>query len=90
MLTINIKTQLDKSGMNKNQFSKESKIGYPAVCKLYEGTTTSIKFDTLEAICITLNCTPNDIITSDDPQMQRLLTYSSMIHELNNKIKSDT
>ena len=66
MLKINIKDRLDASGLNKNQFAKECKIGYPAACALYNGTTTSIRFDTLEAICKTLNCTPNDILVSDD------------------------
>ena len=67
MLKINIKNRLDASGLNKNQFAKECKIGYPAACALYNGITTSIRFDTLEAICKTLNCTPNDILVSDDP-----------------------
>lgn len=66
MLKINIKDRLDASGLNKNQFAKECKIGYPAACALYDGKTTSIRFDTLEAICKTLNCTPNDILVSDD------------------------
>lgn len=66
MLKINIKDRLDASGLNKNRFAKECKIGYPAACALYDGKTTSIRFDTLEAICKTLNCTPNDILVSDD------------------------
>lgn len=74
MLTINIKDKLNTIGMNKNQFAKECKIGYPAACKLYDGTTTSIRFDTLESICKTLNCTPNDIFVSDDSQVQNLIS----------------
>ena len=30
-----------------------------------DNTTTGIKFETLEKICIALNCTPNDIIKID-------------------------
>lgn len=74
MLTINIKDKLNTIGMNKNQFAKECKIGYPAACKLYNGTTSSIRFDTLESICKTLNCTPNDIFVSDDSQVQNLIS----------------
>lgn len=73
MLYINIKDKLNTLQMNKNQFAKECKIGYPAACALYNGTTTSIRFDTLEAICKALNCTPNDIFISDDPQIQNLI-----------------
>lgn len=86
MLNINIKDKLNQLNMNRNQFAKECKIGYPAACALYEGTTTRISFDTLENICKVLECTPNDILVSDDAQMQRLLAYASRI----NKIKSDT
>ncbi len=59
-------------------------IGYPAACALYEGTTSRISFDTLENICKVLNCTPNDILISDDPKLQQMLQQSSSIN------KSDT
>ena len=67
MLKFNIKDSFYVSGFIKNQFAKKCKIGYPAACALYNGITTSNRFDTLEAICKTLNCTPNDILVSDDP-----------------------
>lgn len=75
MITINIKDKLEQKNMNKNQFAKQVQIGYPAACALYDGTTTRISFDTLERICKVLECTPNDIIVSDDPQMQSLLSH---------------
>lgn len=90
MLKINIQDKLKKKGLNKNQFAKECKIGYPAACALYDGTTTRISFDTLENICKVLDCSPVEILVSDDPQMQRLLTYAFKISELNDKNKSDT
>lgn len=77
MLNINIKDKLIELGLNKNQLSKKTQIGYPAVCDLYDGKTSSIRFDTLESICKTLNCSPNDIFVSDDPQMQILLNKSN-------------
>lgn len=85
MITINIKEKLKQKNMNKNQFAKQVQIGYPAACALYEGTTTRISFDTLERICKVLECTPNDIITTDDPQLKRLLTYQSKLSGLTNK-----
>ena len=86
MIKVNIQDKLLEKGLNKNQFAKLAQIGYPAACALYDGTTTRISFDTLENICKVLECTPNDIFVSDDPQMKRLLNNASIIY--NNK--SDT
>ena len=90
MLKINIQAKLKEKGLNKNPFAKLMQIGYPAACALYDGTTTRISFDTLENICKVLDCSPVEILVSDDTQMQRLLTYAFKISELSNKNKSDT
>lgn len=81
MLKINIQNKLAERNLNKNQFAKLMQIGYPAACALYNGTTTRISFDTLENICKVLNCTPNEILISDDPQVQRMLMYASKFSE---------
>lgn len=81
MIKINIQNKLAERNLNKNQFSKLMQIGYPAACALYDGTTTRISFDTLENICKVLKCTPNEILISDDPQLQRMLTYSSKLNK---------
>ena len=81
MLKINIKSKVDERGWNKHQFAKNAQIGYPAACALYDGTTDRIFFDTIEKVCIALECTPNDIIVSDDPQLRRLLAYQSKLSE---------
>lgn len=88
MLKINIKNKLAEKNLNKNQFSKLMQIGYPAACALYDGTTTRISFDTLENICMVLDCTPNDILISDNSRLQRLLAYYSGINDLKNKSDS--
>ena len=85
MLKINIQDKLKEKGLNKNQFAKECKIGYPAACALYDGTTARISFDTLENICKVLDCSPIEIFVSDDPQMQRLLSYQTKLSELSNR-----
>ena len=79
MLKINIQDKLQEKQLNKNQFAKLMQIGYPAACALYNGSTTRISFDTLEKICLVLECTPNDILISDNPQLNRLLAYSSKL-----------
>ena len=90
MLKINIQDKLKEKGLNKNQFAKLMQIGYPAACALYDGTTTRISFDTLENICKVLDCSPVEILESDDPQMQRLLNYACEINGTINKEESDT
>ncbi|MGF0102056.1 helix-turn-helix domain-containing protein [Bariatricus sp. SGI.019] len=89
MLKINIQDKLKEKGLNKNQFAKLAQIGYPAACALYDGKTTKISFDTLESVCKVLECTPNDILSSDDPTYQRLMTYAYYINKLQNT-KGDT
>ena len=64
---------------NINQFAKSIGIGRDAAEKIYEGETTRISFDTLEAICRELECTPNEIIVSDDPTVSRLLLIADKI-----------
>lgn len=84
-MRLNIKHLVDQKGLNRHQFSQLIQVGYVAACNLYEGKTERIYFDTLERICKVLECTPNDIIVSDDPQLKRLLAYQSKLSELINK-----
>lgn len=76
-MRLNIKEKIKEKGLNKNQFSKLIQLGYTATCNLYDGKTERIYFETLERICKVLECTPNDIIVSDDPQMNLLLSNYS-------------
>lgn len=86
MLKINIQDKLKEKNLNRNQFAKLMQIGYPAACALYDGTTSRISFDTLENICKVLECTPNEILTSDDPQMNHLFAYYDRLsQQLKNK-----
>lgn len=73
---------------NITRYELAQKIGvtYPTIDKIYKGKSTSIKLEILEAICKELNCSPSEILDSDDPQMSRLLNYASKL----NKIKDDT
>lgn len=87
MLSFKIDEILSKQGKSRYWLSRQTGISENALGKLCRNQTSRIEFDTVEKICKVLDCTPNDIIVSDDPQMQRLLTYSS---KMNNKNKSDT
>ena len=89
-MQIDIKQKLEENHMTRYELAKRIGVTYPTIDNIYKGTSTSIKFEILEAICKELNCSPIDILVSDDPQMQRLLAYTSKINEVNNKNKSDT
>lgn len=69
-MKLNIKPLVDAKGMNRNQLSKELKIGYQAACNLYDGNIQRIYFDTLENLCNVLDCTPNDIFIFDKDDMK--------------------
>lgn len=89
-MKINIQPQLKEKGMTRYELAKRIGVTYPTIDNIYKGTSTSIKFEILESICKELDCSPVDILISDDPQMQRLLTYTSKINNFNNTNKSDT
>ena len=54
------------------------------------GETLTIRFYTLEKICKALNCSINDLFTTNDPTMQRILNYAYGINRTINKEESDT
>ena len=89
-MKIDIKQKLEENHMTRYELAKRIGVTYPTIDNIYKGTSTSIKFEILEAICKELNCSPIDILVSDDPQMQRLLIYAAKLNALNNKNKSDT
>ncbi len=59
---INIQTQLNNKGISRYELAKRIGVTYPTIDNIYKSCSTSIKFDILEAICIELDCTPNDIL----------------------------
>lgn len=86
-MRINIKDKLNEKGITRYELAKLIGVTYPTITSIYNGESTSIKFEILESICKELDCSPVEILVSDDPQMQRLLTYASKTNNIN---KSDT
>lgn len=72
-MKISIQNQLKKKGMTRYELAKRIGVTYPTIDNIYKGSSTSIKFEILEAICKELDCLPNDILTFDDPKKQHLL-----------------
>lgn len=73
-MKISIQKKLKEKGMTRYESAKRIGVTYPTIDNIYRGTSTSIKFEILESICKELDCSPIEILTSDDPQMQHLLS----------------
>lgn len=69
MMKINIKALMDSQGITRYQLAKSLDIRYPTIDSIYKGNTSSIKFDVLEGLCRELNCSPNDLFVSDNPEI---------------------
>lgn len=63
MLQINVDALLEARGVTRYWLSKQMAMEYQNVVKLAEGKTTAIRFETLETLCLVLDCTPNDLFT---------------------------
>lgn len=74
-MKLNIKKKLEENNMSRYELAKRIGVTYPTIDNIYKGKSTSIKLEILESICKELNCSPIDILESDDPQMERLLKY---------------
>ena len=90
MLSLKINKILEEQGKTPYWLGKQTGISQNNILKICNGETSTIRFDTLEKICKALNCSINDLFTTNDPQMNRLLAYNPRINEVNNKNKSDT
>ena len=91
-MTISIKDKLQKKGITRYELAKRIGVTYPTITSIYNGESTSIKFDILEAICKELDCSLDEILTFDDANMKdqqqkRILMYYNLLCKHN---KSDT
>ena len=75
MLKLSIQNKLEEKGISRYELAKRIGVTYPTIDNIFKGKSTSIKFEILESICKELNCSPVEILESDDPQMERLLKY---------------
>lgn len=82
MLSLRINEILEQQGKTPYWLGKQTGISQNNIGKICNGETSTIRFDTLEKICIALNCSINDLFTTDDPKLRRLLAYQSKLNEL--------
>lgn len=75
MLKLSIQNKLEEKGISRYELAKRIGVTYPTIDNIFKGKSTSIKLEILEEICKELNCSPVEILESDDPQMERLLKH---------------
>jgi putative transcriptional regulator len=66
MLKLNILELLDKNRKTKYWLYKQLGMSYQNFTKMINQETRSIRYENIEAICLLLNCTPNDLFTITD------------------------
>ncbi len=77
MISLRVNEILEKRNLTPYWLGKQTGITQNNMLKICNGETSTIRFDTLERICEVLNCTPNDIFISDNPQVQQLIDKST-------------
>lgn len=61
-MVIKIENLLEKKNKSMYWLAEKTGISYTTIYRLSKNRTELIRFDTLEKICIALDCTPNDIL----------------------------
>ena len=89
-MKISIQQKLSEKGMSRYELAKRIGVTYPTITSIYNGESTSIKFDILEAICKELDCSLDEILVFDDDdlrdqQKERLSAYYEKLCEFTQK-----
>ena len=90
MITFNIRSLVDQKFHNISKFSEAMGITYPAAHKLYYGDISRINLETLDKLCVVLDCTPDTIFGLDTEARnnRRNLHHALFLKRLSNEIKS--
>lgn len=94
-MKINIKDKVDKLQISKNKLAQQLGISYPTMLDLYNGSSSSVRLDILEKLCFILECTPNDILQSEDinynsgGEKETTDSIDQAIHDLLNNIQQE-
>ena len=81
-MKLNIKDRVDKLGTSKTKLAQQLDISYPTMLDMYNGESTSIKFETLEKLCNILQCSPNDILMYEPTKEIRSSSKDNVILHL--------
>jgi len=64
-MKVNIDELLKQKNKTRYWLAKQIGVTYPTIKTLCDNKTEGTKFKTIEDICRTLECTPNDILLLD-------------------------
>lgn len=81
-MKLNIKDKLVAQNISRYELAKRIGVTYPTITSIYNGDSASIKLETLEALCRELNCTPNEIVVTDDKDIELNLELERLSFEL--------
>lgn len=89
-MKLSIQPKMNEKGISRYELAKRIGVTYPTITSIYNGESTSIKFEILESLCKELDCSPNDILIFDsqepkEQQLKKVLTYCDRINNLNSK-----
>ena len=62
MIKLNALELLEKQGKTKYWLYKQLGMSYQNFSKMIHNQTKSIQYENIEAMCLLLNCTPNDLL----------------------------
>lgn len=74
MLSLKINKILENQNRSAYWLGKQTGIAPNNIGKICNGETSTIRFDTIEKICLALNCSIDDLFESTDQKMQRLIS----------------
>ena len=66
VIRIKLAEMLKKRGKTLYRVAKDTGVSYQALNAIKNGTVTDIKVSTLEKLCVSLSCTPNDLVTFEE------------------------
>lgn len=62
MIKLNVIELLEKNGKTKYWLYKQLGMSYQNFSKMINNETKSIRYENIEAMCLLLNCTPNELL----------------------------
>lgn len=65
MYKLNVKNLLDSKGKTQYWLAKQTGISANNIGKIYNGETVNIRLDTINKLCLALDCTPGDLFILD-------------------------
>ena len=77
-ISIHLDTMLVKRKISLTELSKAVGLSLTNLSMLKNGNVRGVRFETLEKICIVLNCQPGDLIE-----------YQPYVHEKNDQIRKN-